>query len=128
MEHIRLYIESPLWQSGSVIAVIVLAVLLTRLSGQKLLEFGVHLGFVLLVLMLLGSWMSPAYWTFLGNGLLAFSLFFSCWLLLLKICDRYGQPCLGEGGLAVLLPVFIIPHMVVLSLIGRGLKALLSVP
>lgn len=124
MEHIRLYLESPLWQSGSLIAVIVLAVLLTRLSGQKLLEFGVHLGFVWLILMLLGSWMSPTYWRFLGTGLLAFLLFFSCWLLLLKICDRYGQPCLGEGGLAVLLPVVIIPHIVVVSLLGRGLMAL----
>ncbi|MCR6651930.1 MAG: hypothetical protein NVV73_10755 [Cellvibrionaceae bacterium] len=126
MEHIRLYLESPLWQSGSLIAVIVLAVLLTRLSGQKLLEFGVHLGFVWLILMLLGSWMSPTYWQFLGTGLLAFLLFFSCWLLLLKICDRYGQPCLGEGGLAVLLPVVIIPHIVVVSLLGRGLMALFS--
>ena len=124
MEHIRLYIESPLWLSGSLIAVIVSALLLTRLSGQKLLDFGVHLGFVLLVLMLLGSWMSPAYWDFLGKGLLAFLLFFGCWLTLLKICDKFGQPCLGEGGLAVFLPVFIIPHIVVLSLIGRGLMAL----
>lgn len=124
MEHIRLYFESPLWQSGSLIAVIVLAVLLTRLSGKKLLEFGVHLVFVWLILMLLGSWMSPAYWSFLGKGLLAFLLFFGCWLLLLKICDKFGQPCLGEGGLAVLLPVFIIPHIVVVSLIGRGVMAL----
>ncbi len=126
MEHILLYLESPLWQSGSLIAVIVAAVLLTRLSGQKLLEFGVHLGFVWLIVVLLGSWISPAYWEFLGKGLLAFFLFFGCWLLLLKICDRFGQPCLSEGGLAVLLPVFIIPHIVVISLLGRGLMALFS--
>ena len=124
MEHIRLYIESPLWQSGSLIAVIVLTVLFTRLSGRKLLEFGVHLVFAWLLMMLLGSWVSPAYWEFLGKGLLAIVLFFGCWLGLLKLCDKFGQPCLSEDGLAILLPVFIIPHIVVLSLIGRGLIAL----
>lgn len=124
MEHIRLFLESPLWQSGTLIAVIFLALLITRMSGQKLLEFGIHLLFIWLLLMLLGSWVSAAYWSFLGKGLLAIAMFFGCWLLLLKICDKFGQPCLNEGGLAVLLPVFIIPHMVVLSLIGRGFIAL----
>lgn len=125
MEHIRLYIESPLWQSGTLIAVIVLTVLFTRLSGRKLLELGVHLVFVWLLMMLLCSWVSTAYWEFLGKGLLAIVLFFGCWLALLKLCERFGQPFLREDGLAILLPIFIIPHIVVLSLIGRGLMALL---
>lgn len=124
MDHFRLFVESPFWQSSVLIALILAVLLFTRLSGQKLLELGVNLLFIWLLLILLGSWISPTYWAFLGKGLLAFAIFFGCWLTLLKVCDKFGQPCLRDGSLAMLLPVFIIPHMVVLSLIGRGLKAL----
>lgn len=124
MDNIHLFVESPLWQFSVLVGLITAALLFTRMSGQKLLEFGVNLLFIWLLLILLGSWVSAAYWTFLGKGLLAFAVLFGCWFALLKICDRYGEPCLRDGTLAMLLPVFIIPHMMVLSLIGRGLKAL----
>jgi hypothetical protein len=125
MEHFRLFLESPLWQSGTLITLIIFAVFYTRMSGEKLLDFGVHLALAWLFIMLFGSWISTEYWSYLGRGFIAITMFFSCWLLLLNICERYGQPYLNKGGLAVFLPVSMIPHIVVLSLLGRGLMTLL---
>lgn len=80
-----------------------------RFSEGKVISVGIYISFIWLPASMLVSLLMDHYWTYLMHWLLATIIFFAFYVLLIYLGGKYGNPYMGDGGMVMILPIYLTP-------------------
>lgn len=80
-----------------------------RFSEGKVIGAGIYISFVWFPVSMLISLLLDPYWTYLMHWLLATIIFFAFYVLLMYLSEKYGSPYMGDGGMVMILPIYLTP-------------------
>lgn len=105
---------------------VTLIAFITRFSEIKVINSGIFLFIGCLSVNFVISFYSETYWCFILHWLLASISFFFFWYFVIYICENYGQPYSGDGGLVMLLPVYFLFFALLSSMLIKGVIKLIQ--
>lgn len=91
-----------------------------QFSEGKLISSGIYLSFAWMPASMIISLFMEPYWVYLLHWLLASIGFFGAYFLMIYLCGKYGNPYTGDGGMVMILPIYLIPVVFAGSLILKG--------
>lgn len=97
-----------------------------KFSETKVIKSGIYLFALCLVINFGLSLFSGTYWYFILHWFLASLCFFVFWYLVLYMCEQYGQPYSGDGGMVMILPVYCLFFALFSSLLIKGIIKLIQ--
>lgn len=81
----------------------------------------VNVSMVWLPISMLLSLFAAAYWLYLFFWFLSFIAFAALFVVLTWICEKYGSPYRGDGGMVMILPIYVFFATFIGSLLLKGL-------
>ena len=91
-----------------------------RFSEGKVIGAGIYISFIWLPASMLVSLLMDHYWTYLMHWLLATIIFFAFYVLLMYLSGKYGNPYMGDGGMVMILPIYLTPIVFLGSIVIKG--------
>lgn len=91
-----------------------------RFSEGKVIGAGIYISFIWLPASMLVSLLMDQYWTYLMHWLLATIIFFAFYVLLMYLSGKFGNPYMGDGGMVMILPIYLTPIVFLGSIVIKG--------
>lgn len=106
-----------LFMSATVL-ILVGGVIITKLSSDWVLLAGLNIFYVWLFAGFVLNFFFEPFGIYMLHWFLSMILYYAIWLFLNWICEKWGKPYMGEGGMVILMPAYLfIATSVLLSLI-----------
>lgn len=105
---------------------IIVIALISRFSETKIITSGIYLFAGCMTINVVISLLSQNYWFFVLHWFLASLSFFIFWYLVIYICEEYGQPYSGDGGMVMVMPVCFLFFGILSSLLIKGVIELIK--
>ena len=105
------------------LAVIILlsAACFSRFSEGTVIKTGLNICLFWLLFILVKYCIVDSYWLFLLRWLLSMLAFFVFYYSLIFLCGKYGRPYNGEGGVLMLVPLYLFGFSFIIALTIKGL-------
>ncbi len=100
---------------------ITILTLLSRLSETVVIKSGIYSMGSWLFVVFMGSFWTEFYGYYMLHWLLAAVVGFVYWFLVVYLCGRFGNPYMGDGAMVLLLPVYLLPVAMVVSVVVKGM-------
>lgn len=105
---------------GLVSLVFLIGTLMSKFSEGSSIMLAVNVSMVWLPISMLLSLFAEAYWLYLLFWFLSFIAFAVLFIGLTWICGKYGSPYTGDGGMVMILPIYMFIGTFVGSLLLKG--------
>lgn len=112
---------SPWMQLGMVAAVLLGTAIFRKLSEGDIMSAGINISFVWMPLSMLMSLWTNSYWVYMLHWFLATLGFFVLYFFGVSVCGKYGRPYRGDGGMVMIIPIYLFPVTIVGSLFIRAI-------
>lgn len=126
LKEILFTINYVYWQMLFACIFLILMLIIFRLSQTIVIKSGMYLFAACVTINFVLSLFSVSYWYFILHWFLSSLSFFIFWYCAIYICERYGQPYSGDGGMIIILPVYILPVCLLVSIVFKSAAVLIQ--
>lgn len=96
------------WLQLSIAVLLLLAVVVYKqLSEGAAIETGLYICYFWIPLCAILALFMADFWPYMMHWLLSTLAFFVIYCLAIYLCGKFGQPYMGDGGMVMLLPVYL---------------------
>ncbi len=115
---------SPYYQLMLTCILLTGVMVFSRFSENTMIGSGIYVfsGWMFVCFVL--SFFAEAYWYYLLHWFLSALVFFAYWFLSIYLCGRFGSPYMGDGGMVMIIPIYLLPVVLAASL---GIKVIIVV-
>ena len=102
-----------------VVSILALITLSFRLSSARLIQYGFYL---LILWVLYGAFrgvLTDVGWSYYLHFTIAAAIGYAIWIGLWMLCEKWGKPYYGDGGLGVLAPIMLYPPITGFAMITK---------